>query len=289
MPQVSVIIPNYNHARYLRQRIDSILTQTYTNFEVIILDDCSTDNSKEIIETYRGNEKVSKILCNETNSGSPFTQWEKGIAEATGQWIWIAESDDYAGPNFLETLITLAGQYKSAGIVFCGSVWVDDKGNAGEDLSIHRQSFFRKGTDEISGYMSIQCTVQNVSSAIIRRDIAAEIISGIKQYKACGDWIFYVKLLQRADMAFNAQKLNYFRWYHHNLSRTARENNYWLTEGIHVLENIDLAKVKFSLKEFLRTVRFWQRQIKASNQAGKQKQGVLNSFIKRYIREKVTW
>ena len=49
MPLVTVIIPNYNHAKYLRQRIDTVLNQTYTSFEVIILDDCSTDNSKDII------------------------------------------------------------------------------------------------------------------------------------------------------------------------------------------------------------------------------------------------
>ena len=52
MPQVSVIVPNYNHAPYLRQRLDSIFNQNFQDFEVIILDDCSTDNSKEIIEEY---------------------------------------------------------------------------------------------------------------------------------------------------------------------------------------------------------------------------------------------
>lgn len=70
MPKVSVIIPNYNHSSYLKERIDSILNQTFQNFEVIILDDCSTDNSKEIIELYRDHTKVSHIVYNEKNSGS---------------------------------------------------------------------------------------------------------------------------------------------------------------------------------------------------------------------------
>ncbi len=71
-PFVSVILPNYNHAKYLPQRIESILNQTYQNFELIILDDCSSDNSREVIERYKDNPRISKIIFNEKNSGSRF-------------------------------------------------------------------------------------------------------------------------------------------------------------------------------------------------------------------------
>ena len=87
MSFVSVIIPNYNHAPFLKERIDSVLQQTYTDFEVIILDDCSTDNSKEIIETYRMHPKVVHIEYNVVNSGSTFKQWKKGIDLTKGEWI----------------------------------------------------------------------------------------------------------------------------------------------------------------------------------------------------------
>jgi glycosyltransferase involved in cell wall biosynthesis len=75
---VSVIIPNYNHSLYLKQRIDSVLNQTFQDFELIILDDCSSDSSKEIIEQYRQNPKVSQIIFNQINSGSVFKQWAEG-------------------------------------------------------------------------------------------------------------------------------------------------------------------------------------------------------------------
>jgi len=78
-PLVSIIIPNYNHARYLEQRLDSVFNQTYQNFEVIILDDCSTDNSLEIIEKYKDNPHLSLVVVNETNSGSSYKQWDNGI------------------------------------------------------------------------------------------------------------------------------------------------------------------------------------------------------------------
>ena len=123
MPLVSVIVPNYNHAPYLRQRLDSIFNQTYKNFEVIILDDCSTDNSKEIIEEYRNRPQFSHVVYNEINSGSPFKQWAKGFELAQGEYIWIAESDDWAELNFLEELITKAELFPNLTLLFCCSIW----------------------------------------------------------------------------------------------------------------------------------------------------------------------
>src|SRR4051812_6782012 len=105
MAQVSVIVPNYNHAKYLKKRIDSIIAQSFQDFEVIILDDCSTDDSRSIIEQYRGHNKISNIIFNQENSGGPFHQWKKGMALAKGKYIWIAESDDWCEPSLLETLV----------------------------------------------------------------------------------------------------------------------------------------------------------------------------------------
>ncbi len=95
-PIVSVIIPNYNYSAFLKQRIDSVLQQTFNDIEVIILDDNSSDNSKDVIESYRGEPHVSHIVYNEENSGSTFKQWRKGFDLARGEFIWIAEADDFA-------------------------------------------------------------------------------------------------------------------------------------------------------------------------------------------------
>src|SRR5215467_13719414 len=99
MPTVSVIVPNYNHARYLRRRVDSILAQTYQDFELILLDDCSTDESRSIISEYAKDPRI-RIELNEVNSGSTFKQWNKGARMARGSYIWIAESDDRADSCF---------------------------------------------------------------------------------------------------------------------------------------------------------------------------------------------
>ena len=146
-PQVSVVIPNYNHAPYLPQRIESVLNQTFRDFEVIILDDKSTDGSVEIIRRYSGDPRVVEIIVNEENSGSPFSQWKRGVEKAKGEWVWFAESDDYAEPDFLERMLSaVAGD--NVGLIYCDSmVEGDDKGQA-ENFSTRKNQRF--GTDRWS-------------------------------------------------------------------------------------------------------------------------------------------
>ena len=105
-PLVSVIVPNYNHAAYLPLRLESIFSQTYPNFEVILLDDASTDDSAQVLrEFHQRHADKSTLLVNEENSGGVFHQWEKGLQLARGEIVWIAESDDWCTENFLETLV----------------------------------------------------------------------------------------------------------------------------------------------------------------------------------------
>ena len=85
------------------------------------MDDASTDNSREIIESYRQHPVVSNIVYSDFNSGSPFRQWQKGILLAKNDWIWIAESDDIALPIFLETAIKYLSENNKAGLYYCNS------------------------------------------------------------------------------------------------------------------------------------------------------------------------
>jgi glycosyltransferase involved in cell wall biosynthesis len=119
--KVSVIIPNYNHSKYLKQRIDSVLNQTFTDFELIILDDASTDCSREIIEDYTSLHPDILSYYNKNNSGSPFAQWDYGVRIAKGDYIWIAESDDFASEFFLERTTALLDENNSLGFVYCES------------------------------------------------------------------------------------------------------------------------------------------------------------------------
>ncbi len=142
-PLVSVIIPNYNHARYLEQRLDSVFGQTYPNFEVIILDDCSTDNSMEVINRYKDNSHLSQVVLNETNSGNTFKQWDKGISLAKGEIIWIAESDDYCELNLLAELIKAYTSKPNIVLAYAPVVFVN------EDGEFERYTHFIQSAKEI--------------------------------------------------------------------------------------------------------------------------------------------
>ena len=125
-PLVSVVVPNYNHAPYLKERIDSILSQSYKNIDLIILDDCSKDDSMDIIRLY---EDRARIVVNKENSGSPFRQWMKGIEMAKGSFVWIAESDDSSDPLFLEKAVEAMTSSGSV-LAFSSSNEIDSEGHA---------------------------------------------------------------------------------------------------------------------------------------------------------------
>src|SRR4030042_2316707 len=127
MPTVSVIVPNYNYAQFLDQRLQSILNQTYQDFEVLCLDDASTDNSREIISRYLSHGRF-RVYYNEHNSASAFGQWHRGIELAQGEYIWIAEADDYADREFLSSLVAVLEAHPAGGLAYCQSWRVNEGG-----------------------------------------------------------------------------------------------------------------------------------------------------------------
>ena len=218
-PFVSVIIPNYNHSRFLDERIQSVLSQTYQNFEVIILDDKSTDNSVEIINKYKDDSHITQIIINEENSGSPFKQWNKGFELAKGNWIWIAESDDSCEPQFLETLIAHVDDETS--FAFCRSKRMDQHG---EPVFEHWQdelmdSFTMDGKQFIDDYLKRKCIVWNASSVIFRRNNVFQIPTNYMRFKAAGDWLFWICLARLGNVSFVTTPLNCFRLHNSNITQ----------------------------------------------------------------------
>ncbi len=209
-PLVSVIIPNYNHARFLNRRIESILMQSYSNYEIIILDDCSSDNSIEIINQYKEHPKVSHILINDTNSGSTFKQWEKGFELAKGELIWIAESDDSCEPDILESLVKEFINDNHCVLAFCKSIKIDSDDNIigeagmGKDLHACGKSFFNH-------YLYRYCYINNASSAVFKKEMLHYVDQRYKNFKGSGDWILWIEISQLGNVAYVNKPLNYFR------------------------------------------------------------------------------
>ncbi|MGC8863049.1 MAG: glycosyltransferase family 2 protein [Armatimonadota bacterium] len=265
MPRVSVIIPNYNHARYLEQRITSVLNQTFQDIEVLILDDASTDNSREIILRWESDPRV-RIILNEVNSGSVFKQWNRGMREASGEFVWIAESDDYSDWRFLETLLHRLEGNPKAGVAYCQSWIVDENGTRQFVLEEARRErgadrwrhdFTNNGRDECARYFILGSMITNVSSALLRRSVVERIGYADEHWTIAGDYAFWVKVLLESDIEFVAQPLNYWRHHIGTVRSSATRSGTMVREAYEVAAMIaHSVDVPVDVLERARAVRF---------------------------------
>ena len=252
-PRVSVIVPNYNHEAFLRARLDSIYIQTFTDYEVILLDDASTDNSRTILKEYQDRySDKTRILANSRNSGSPFRQWGTGIERAKGDLIWIAESDDLCEPDFLERIV--AGFARESVQIAYGDIqYVDDDGRQYGGLDDYRKStgydiwhapYIEPAACHFSGPFGVKNIIANVSGAVFRRpSLAPAFVDFLSEFKVCGDWIFYMNITRGGDVCYVPAAKSYFRQHRKNTSVVAlKTQEYYAEHG----------KVGRYLQDFLR-------------------------------------
>lgn len=212
-PKVSVIIPNYNHAQYLEQRIESVLNQTYQDFEVIILDDCSPDDgaSRAVIERYRENPHVTHIVYNEVNSGGVFKQWKKGTELSKGELVWIAESDDKNAPEFLEVLVKCFDENNNLALAFTKSWLFDDAGKQWTMDAEGLEEGVYDSREFISRFMSRGCVMLNASSCLFSRSAFDKIDDRYTSFRASGDYMFWTLISEQGNIAVVDARLNYYR------------------------------------------------------------------------------
>lgn len=240
MPTVSVIVPNYNHEGFLRDRINSILNQSYKDFEIILLDDCSNDNSREVLLEYAQDERVTHCVFNEHNSGSPFKQWHKGVMLAKGEWIWIAESDDVADKCFLELLMKAVGQHPSAGLAYSHLQWIDAQGKVMYSEEDADNVVFYMGEEFARKKLLYTTTIFNVSSAIFRKEALLSVDwSLFDKMKMCGDYYLYTLLTKKTDVLEICKVLDSYRQHENNTSGKQLSSIGWgIIEGMPILNEI---------------------------------------------------
>jgi glycosyltransferase involved in cell wall biosynthesis len=218
---VSVVVPNYNYSKYLRRRLDSILGQTVRSFELIVIDDCSTDDSVELIKKNYG-QAVNQLIVNDKNSASPFPQWNKGASLAKGKYLWIAEADDDCEPTFLEEMLALAKKSQNLAFAYSRSIPIDSSDNvldadflfsyvADLDGDKWRNDYVIDGRSELMNVLSRKNAVVNVSSVVFDREKFLSIGGAPTDMKMCADWMTYCRLAMNGDVAYCAKGLNRHR------------------------------------------------------------------------------
>ena len=224
LDRISVVVPNYNYAHYLPERLNSIFRQDYPIFEILFLDDHSRDNSLEVAHEILSAQPIDyRIVANTENSGSVFRQWKKGIDLARGSHVWIAEADDSCEKHFLSE--TRKG-FRTPGVVlsYCESRQIDENGEVladnylayVSDIDTRRWlSPFVMDGEKAAHSFCIKNVIPNVSAVLFEtgslRAVLGQHIERILPYRVAGDWLVYVLLLKQGYMAFTPVPANAHR------------------------------------------------------------------------------
>ena len=224
LDRISVVVPNYNYAQYLPERLNSILRQDYPIFEILFLDDCSMDESLEVAHEILSAQAIDyRIVANTENSGSVFRQWKKGVELARGTHVWIAEADDSCSENFLTE--TRKG-FRTPGVVlsYCESRQIDEDGRIFannylayvSDIDARRwlTPFVMDGGMAARSFC-VKNIIPNVSAVLFEgcslREVLVRNIERIVSYRVAGDWLTYVLLLKQGHVAFTPVSANAHR------------------------------------------------------------------------------
>jgi hypothetical protein len=223
-PRVSVIVPNYNYAKHIHERLESVCRQTHAIYELIVLDDKSSDESVPLIAEYLSGLNIdSRLVVNETNSGSVFKQWRRGLELSTGDLVWIAEADDLCESEMLEELVQ-AFNDPSVVLAYCQSKQIDENGNVlaehyldytGDVSDKWHGDHLVDGLEEIGSALSIKNTIPNVSAVVFRRSSLQSAMENIGDrlfdYRVAGDWLVYMHVLRQGKAYYRSKSLNKHR------------------------------------------------------------------------------
>ncbi len=227
-PRVSIIVPTYNSAAYLKPRLDSLAEQTFRDFEILLFDDASSDASPQMLDQFARLNPQARVVVSTTNSGSVFKAWERGIRAASGDFIWIAEADDWCEPDFLQTALD-AFAPSGVRLVHGRSIPVDQDGQIAGDWNdlyldsivpgLWHSSFCSPAAKEVNRSLGRANSIVNASGVVVRRAAAVDAINVARDFKLAGDWAFYVCAAHGGRIAYCHEAVNYHR--RHTSSVTA--------------------------------------------------------------------
>ena len=228
LAKISVAVPNYNYGHYLDQRLGGIFAQSHPVHEILVLDDCSTDDSLAELSKISANCGRMMTICrNEQNSGSVFAQWRRVAETAEGEYLWIAEADDDSDPSFLSEMIAVMARDQKIVMGFCDSASIDDTGqaiwpdyqeyyNSVEAGGLAHDAIF-DGRDFVRRFLSIKNLILNVSAVVWRRNEFLQALNRCEKelikFQCAGDWRIYADILlfPGAKLVYRAKSLNFHR------------------------------------------------------------------------------
>ncbi len=247
-PLVSVIMPAYNAQKYIIEAIESVVHQTYQNWELIVVDDCSSDKTKYMIETFINQDERIKPIYLDKNGGKPSIAKNYALKKAVGKYIAFLDSDDVWYPDKLNLQIELMYQNKTCGLCYTGGEWIDE---AGKEI----KNFMPKYPDGMIFKSMLKRYEINNQSVLVRTDLVKET-GGFNPAIVIGeDYNLFMKILYHNNACSIKKPLIRYR-IHENAITKAKKR---VSDGVLVtLREMGLyRKYPFwSMLSYLKAVRF---------------------------------
>lgn len=227
--QVSIIVASYNHAKFLPQRMDSLISQTYKNIDILVIDDKSPDNSADILKRYENHQQVRLVLREE--NGGWVTVSNQGVDMSFGDYVLFANCDDDCDSRMVERLVAALTRHPSAGIAFCRSSLIDENDELlGDDFSIREDKFRQRCSQdvllsgkEVSRFLLNSCVIPNLSAALFRRECFEQVGKLSSAYRVCCDWDLFFRVAHSFDIAYVSEPLNRFRQHKKTIRSITKE------------------------------------------------------------------
>jgi glycosyltransferase involved in cell wall biosynthesis len=212
-PLVSIVLPTYNGARYLREAIESCLAQMYKNWELIVVDDCSQDATPQIIAEYMERDLRIRSIRHESNKKLP-RALNTGHTAARGEYLtWTSDDNRLLAPA-LEELTAYLDQHPAIGLVYADSVLIDEAGRRVREYPSHPAS---------------QLAYMNAVGPcfLYRRAVYQSVGSYDPQLFMAEDYDYWLRVYRRFEIARLPRTLYEYRWHGQSLTNTAPGNAVW--------------------------------------------------------------
>ncbi|MEJ5170273.1 MAG: glycosyltransferase [Fimbriimonadales bacterium] len=212
MPRVSILLTCYNHARFLRPCLDAVFSQTFRDFEVIAVDDGSTDGSREMLAS---EPRIDRLLLTERNVGT-YEALNRALACAQGEFVAVLNDDDLWAPEKLERQLALFDADSKIGLVHTDGWFIDGEGARLEGSPLGFE-FPRTETGDVLTAL-IYANKIIASAALVRRECFEQVGGFDPAYFGSGDWHMWLRVAERWLVGFVPEPLTFYRVHGANAS-----------------------------------------------------------------------
>jgi glycosyltransferase involved in cell wall biosynthesis len=206
IPKISVIIPTYNGEKFIGRAIESVLNQTFKNFELIVIDDGSTDNTKGIVMEYQKKDERIKYLWEE-NFGGPARPYNLALKQCQGEYIAFLDHDDEWFPEKLEKQLAIFKKYEgkiNLGLVTCGAYVVDPLGNNKGKFNFEYNNLLSSEEYELFFEKMI---LTSLSCVVIKKEVFEKLGNFDEKFKVAADLDMYLRMLKRYNFYYLEEPL----------------------------------------------------------------------------------